>query len=107
MNKLTKLEFDKAISEKNKLLKELEKVTKFINLYKLQCQQQQDYLDSIYKTPLEEWEHFKTCSTRLNNVLRAFPDELRYIENITKDNFLKCRNAGKVCWSEFNKLRGY
>ena len=107
MNKLTKLQFDNAISEKNKLLKELEKVTKFINLYKWQCQIDQDYLDSIYKTTIREWEHFKTCSTRLNNVLRAHSDELKYIEDVTKDSFQKCRNGGKVCWNEFHKLRGY
>jgi len=83
------------------------------NLYYALCGQELTELyeyahqKDIYKTPIKEWEHYKTCSNRLNNILRAHQDKLRYIEDVTKDSFQKCRRAGKVCWDEFYELRGY
>ncbi len=61
------------------------------------------------KTKVVEWVLIDHCSVRLYNVLKFNKDDarMRYIEDITKANFIKCRNAGLRSWNEFVELRGY
>ena len=53
------------------------------------------------KTPVKEWIKLKKPTQRLANILI---DNFDFMEEIDKDNFLKCRNAGKKSWWELNEL---
>ncbi|HEY8658722.1 MAG TPA: hypothetical protein VIL78_06780 [Hanamia sp.] len=48
-----------------------------------------------------------TISSRLKNILTDKSFQVNYIEDITKEDILMCRNTGKKTWEEFVKLRGY
>jgi hypothetical protein len=68
-------------------------------------------------TPTNEWINLLNCSMRLRNVLLThrylnngtFAEELNlpFIELITKQDFMRSRNAGKTSWQEFILLRGF
>ena len=53
------------------------------------------------KTPVKEWVKLNKPSQRLANILLYNFD---FIEDINKNMFLKCRNAGKKSWWELNEL---
>jgi len=66
------------------------------------------------KTNIANWEALKDCSERLrNNIvnIKQFKDgklqEIKHIEDITKNNFNKTEGLGKKSWREFIYLRGY
>lgn len=54
-------------------------------------------------------DNINTPSIRILNCVRSYSLEgkIKYLREITRDSFLKNRNAGKKSWEEFVKLRGY
>jgi hypothetical protein len=71
-------------------------------------------LRTVGKTRLYEWDKIHLCSIRLHNVLKnaydyenKYGSEIYYIENLTFEKFKRIRNAGKKCWEDFVKVRGY
>ena len=73
-----------------------------------------DKLECNKNTKVQDWDKLSLCSTRLCNVLTSkhlneFNQEYRikYIEDLTKKQFKKIRNAGQFSWTEFENLRGY
>ena len=60
------------------------------------------------KTPIKQWSKLEQCSTRLQRILIREAHNwlgIEYIEDITKYDFFRCRQAGIKSWEEFKKLR--
>ena len=53
------------------------------------------------KTPVKEWIALKKPSKRLANILI---DNFEFIEDIDKDSFCRCRNAGKKSFWELTEM---
>jgi hypothetical protein len=71
-------------------------------------------LKAVSKTRLYEWNKLHLCSSRLRSILKntdeaenIYHHEILYIEDLTRKDFIKYRNAGQVSWTEFINLRGY
>ncbi|MBS9522397.1 hypothetical protein KI659_00060 [Litoribacter alkaliphilus] len=76
-----------------------------VERYHKQLHAQIDFL-SCHKTPIEDWfaNLPEEPSGRLKNILLHNPP-FEYLEDITKFQFLRQRNAGEVTWTEFEKLK--
>jgi hypothetical protein len=62
-------------------------------------------LRDLGKTEWTKWDKLNTdCSIRLRNIILANPD--LYLEDITYNVFIRCRNSGEKTWKEFTELRG-
>ena len=62
------------------------------------------------KTKLLTWLAYQSnASSQLAKAIRNAEEELdiEYIEELTKDKFLKIKRIGKQTWFEFTELRGY
>lgn len=88
-----------------------EKKQLFVCLFELFFKNDFYILKNNDKTPIEEWiNKNESISSRLRNVLMGnFTDTPPYpfVEEITKNRFLKLYMAGDKLWNEFVKLRGY
>ena len=64
------------------------------------------------KTPIRTWGKFYDCPKKVQSVLEVMYDiakdeHLEYIEDVTKNIFMRQRGAGKKGWEIFTELRGY
>ena len=74
----------------------------------------EDELECNKNTKVGDWDKISLCSTRLYNILTGEFLQDGYkkswiinIEDLTKKQFKKIRNAGEGSWTEFQDLRGY
>lgn len=89
---------------KEEYLKALETVTAYHDQLKV-------VIDEHVKTVTEVWvnEHQDKMSQRLLNAVKYRNDDWstkpKFVEDWTKSEFLKMRNAGLTTWNEFEKMR--